>query len=68
MTAIPRGIGAPATRALNGAGLTTLEDVVEAGRSFVAELHGVGPKALRVLDTAVAAAGLCDDEDILLCG
>ena len=68
MTAIPRGIGAPATRALNAAGLTTLEDVVEAGRTFVAELHGVGQKALRVLDQAVASAGLCDREDVLLCG
>ena len=68
MTAVPRGIGAPAMRALMGAGLTTLEDVVDAGRSFVAELHGVGQKAMGVLDEAVAAAGMCDREDIPLCG
>jgi len=64
VTAIPRGIGAPATRALAAAGLTTLEDVVSAGRAEVARLHGVGPKALRVLDEAVAAAGLCDDHAV----
>lgn len=64
MTAIPRGIGAPATRALAADGLTTLEDVVAAGRAHVAALHGVGPKALRVLDEAVAAAGLCDDHPV----
>jgi hypothetical protein len=28
----------------------------------VAELHGMGPKALAILDNAVCAAGLCDDE------
>ena len=37
MTAIPR-LSAPAKQALAAAGLTTLEDCVEAGRAAVAEL------------------------------
>ncbi len=61
MTAIPR-LGAPVERALAAAGLTTLEDCVAAGRAAVTELHGMGPKALSVLDDAVCAAGLCDEE------
>lgn len=61
MTAIPR-LAAPVERALAAAGLTTLEDCVTVGRAVVAELHGLGPKALSVLDDAVCAAGLCDKE------
>lgn len=61
MTAMPR-LSAPAHRALAAAGLTTLEDCVSVGRAAVAELHGMGPKALGILDDAVRAAGLCDGE------
>lgn len=61
MTAVPR-LAAPAARALAAAGLTTLEDVVAAGRTHVASLHGMGPKALRTLDEAIAAAGLSEAE------
>ena len=63
MTAIPR-LSAPAKRALAAAGLTTLEDCVKAGRAAVAELHGMGPKALATLDEAVVAAGLCEPEPV----
>jgi hypothetical protein len=61
VTAIPR-LAAPAARALAAAGLTTLEDVVAAGRTHVAGLHGMGPKALETLDEAIAAAGLGETE------
>ena len=61
MNAVPR-IPAPARRALEAAGLFTLEDCVQAGRSSIAQLHGMGPKVLRVLDEAVVRAGLCDRE------
>ncbi|HET6693518.1 MAG TPA: DNA-binding protein [Pedococcus sp.] len=61
MTALPR-LAAPAARALAADGLTTLEDVVAAGRAHVASLHGMGPRALALLDEAVAAAGLCEAE------
>lgn len=55
---LPAGLGRPATRALVGAGLTTLARVAEAGRAAVAELHGVGPKALSALDRALDDHGL----------
>ena len=51
-------IGAPATRALATAGITRLSQV--AGRSEVelAALHGVGPRAIRLLREALAGRGL----------
>jgi hypothetical protein len=64
MTALPR-LPAPAARALAAAGLTTLEDCVEVGRRAVAELPGIGARALAVLDAAVEAAGQCDREPLL---
>jgi hypothetical protein len=54
---LPR-IGAPATRALHAAGLTTLRQVSEVPRRDLAGLHGVGPKALRIIDEALAEHGL----------
>jgi hypothetical protein len=63
VTAIPR-LPAPAQRALAAAGLTSLEDCIDAGRGTVAGLHGMGPKALGILDEAVVAAGLCSPEPV----
>ncbi|MFF3013451.1 hypothetical protein [Streptomyces sp. NPDC057939] len=54
---LPRGIGNPATRALAAAGLTTLDQVAGLRRAELAALHGVGPKAVRVLEEALAATG-----------
>lgn len=54
---LPRAIGGPATRALAGAGLTTLAAVADLSRAEVQDLHGVGPKAVRLLDEALAASG-----------
>jgi predicted flap endonuclease-1-like 5' DNA nuclease len=51
-------IGAPATRALHNAGLTTLRQVADVPRNELAALHGMGPKALRILDEALAEHGL----------
>lgn len=51
-------VGAPATRALHNAGLTTLRQVADIPRKELAELHGMGPKALRILDEALAEHGL----------
>ncbi|KQS59746.1 hypothetical protein ASG36_01465 [Geodermatophilus sp. Leaf369] len=51
-------IGAPATRALRAAGLTTLEAVAGSSRAELLAMHGVGPIALARLDTALGAAGL----------
>lgn len=55
---LPRAIGAPATRALAGAGLTTLEQVARLTEAELGALHGVGPKAVRILRGALAERGL----------
>jgi hypothetical protein len=51
-------LGAPATRALRAAGLTTLEAVATVPEQELATLHGVGPIALRKLREALAEHGL----------
>ncbi|GAA3260322.1 helix-hairpin-helix domain-containing protein [Dactylosporangium siamense] len=51
-------IGAPATRALHNAGYTALRDLAGVRRSELAALHGVGPKALRILQEALTEHGL----------
>lgn len=57
MTALP-AIGAPATRALENAGITTLESVAGRPARRLLDLHGVGPRAIRILQEALARAGL----------
>lgn len=54
---LPR-IGAPATRALHGAGYHSLRDLDGVSRRDLARLHGVGPKAIGILADAMAQAGL----------
>ena len=56
-TPLPR-IGAPATRALTAAGLTTLETVAGVPESELAGMHGVGPIAIARLREALVEAGL----------
>ncbi|GAA4426169.1 hypothetical protein GCM10023169_24680 [Georgenia halophila] len=50
---LPSGIGGPATRALSEAGLTTLEQVATRTEQELLALHGVGPKAVRILTEAL---------------
>jgi predicted flap endonuclease-1-like 5' DNA nuclease len=54
----PRGIGAPATRALHGAGYTQLRQLAGVRAAELKKLHGMGPKALRVLQEALEQQGL----------
>jgi predicted flap endonuclease-1-like 5' DNA nuclease len=54
---LPASIGRPATRALVGAGVVTLDDVAARSKSELAALHGVGPKALRILADVLAERG-----------
>lgn len=54
---LPKAIGNPATRALVGAGLTTLDQVAERTAAELLALHGVGPRAIRILEEALAARG-----------
>lgn len=49
---LPR-IGAPAVRALAEAGVHDLDDAEEFGLDALAALHGVGPKAIRLLRAAL---------------
>ncbi|MEU8086794.1 helix-hairpin-helix domain-containing protein [Micromonospora sp. NPDC049101] len=46
-------IGAPATRALHAAGYTTLRQLAGVPRSELANLHGMGPKALGILQAVL---------------
>jgi hypothetical protein len=57
-TPLPRNIGAPATRALRGVDLHTLEAVSGWTRRDLAALHGVGPVALDRMAAAMAELGL----------
>jgi len=52
---LPAAIGRPATRALVGAGIVTLSDVARLGDAELLALHGVGPRAVRILREALAA-------------
>ncbi len=51
-------IGAPATRALEAAGYTHLKQLTRVTAAELAQLHGIGPKALGILRDALQAQGL----------
>ncbi|MGW6173584.1 hypothetical protein ACWF5H_08860 [Arthrobacter sp. NPDC055138] len=50
-------VGGPATRALLSAGITDLDTVARHSQAELLALHGVGPKAVRILTEALAASG-----------
>jgi hypothetical protein len=54
---LPRGIGAPATRALVGAGYTSLGQLAGVSAKELTALHGFGPKALRLVQQALEERG-----------
>ncbi|WP_305093840.1 hypothetical protein [Prescottella sp. R16] len=58
MTMLPSAIGKPATRALQQAGITTLDSVARHSAKDLLALHGVGPKAIRILTESLAEHGL----------
>lgn len=51
-------IGAPATRALHNAGYTALRQLDGILRAELAQLHGMGPKALGILQASLEEHGL----------
>lgn len=61
MTKLP-SIGKPATRALSDVGITTLEQVSKLDENNLSKMHGVGPKAIRILKEAMAEEGLSFSE------
>lgn len=52
-TSLPKNIGKPATRALNGVGVDSLEKLTKFTAAELAALHGVGPKAIGILMQAL---------------
>jgi hypothetical protein len=54
----PRSIGAPATRALAAAGYGELGQLAGVPVAELRKLHGMGPKALRLVQEALEEQGL----------
>lgn len=54
---LPRAIGRPATRALVLAGYRDVQSLTRIPESELLRLHGVGPKAIRILREELAARG-----------
>ena len=54
----PPKIGAPATRALAAAGISSPQALAHWRESDLATLHGVGPRAIKILMEDLAARGL----------
>jgi hypothetical protein len=54
----PKGVSQPAIRALTGAGFARWQDLSGVSRKELLKLHGMGPKAIRIIDEALAEAGL----------
>ncbi|MTV24094.1 hypothetical protein FTX61_01465 [Nitriliruptoraceae bacterium ZYF776] len=52
---LPDAIGKTAARELAHHGVTSLDRYAERSRAELLAIHGVGPKALRILDEALAA-------------
>jgi hypothetical protein len=61
---LPKSIGAPATRALVAAGYRSIEQLAGAHVAELAALHGVGPKALRIISETLAERGLAPLKDL----
>lgn len=54
----PVGLAQPARRALAGAGYSRLEQLTQVSEAELKRLHGMGPKALEQLRTALQAHNL----------
>lgn len=54
----PKSIGRPATNALLAAGYTRLEQLTKVRETDIKALHGVGPKAIKILSSTLAQKGL----------
>lgn len=55
---LPKGIGKPATRALLAAGISSLNDVAGRTQQELLDLHGVGPRAIKILTETLEERGL----------
>jgi hypothetical protein len=57
VSAFPKGLGKPALRALASAGLDRLDQMTRVTESELLALHGMGPKAIGIIKTALRAQG-----------
>ena len=55
--AFPAGMSGPSLRALDAAGVRSMDDLTRRTERELAALHGMGPKALRILREALADSG-----------
>lgn len=55
--AFPAGVGGPALRALQVAGVRSMADLEDRTEAELLALHGMGPRALGILRDALAASG-----------
>ena len=55
---LPNEIGKTAARELSHNGITSLEQVAAHSKTQLLAIHGVGPKAIAILEDALAAKGL----------
>ena len=55
---LPMGLYEPAKRALVGAGYVRLEQLTRISEAELKQLHGVGPKAINLLRSALDEKGL----------
>jgi predicted flap endonuclease-1-like 5' DNA nuclease len=55
---LPANLSQPARRALTEAGLTRLDQIAGRSTQELLRLHGVGPKAIRLLKEALAERGM----------
>ena len=56
-SAFPPGMSGPSLRALSVAGVRSMSDLARWTRADLARLHGMGPKALGLLERALEASG-----------
>jgi hypothetical protein len=56
--AFPRGVGQPALRALAARRLLTMEQLTTVTETELLAMHGMGPKAVRILRDAMQLRGL----------
>ena len=55
---LPDAIGKTAARELSANGIASLEQVASHTKAELLAIHGVGPKAVRILGEALASKGL----------
>ncbi len=58
-----KGVAAPAQRALAGIGITKLGQLPSYSQGELSKLHGMGPKALRILEELLVSKGMAFKAD-----